>query len=187
MFQAVLASVKQAKLRPEVIVTQLPAPANLAPHAVALAADITPLRHAADSDLGTGRIVILYDDTEPGAWGGSLRVICFAKAPLESDLGLDPMLADVAWSWLIEALDGRGANYHSPSGTATKTINTGYGELGGRTDGTEIEIRASWTPADAELMTHVEAWGDLLCQLAGLPPLPDGISLLDSRRSARGQ
>ena len=53
--------------------------------------------------------------------------MCFAQAPLEPDIGVDPILADVAWSWLVDALDSRRAGYHSASGTATKTLSKGFG------------------------------------------------------------
>ena len=38
-----------------------------------------------------------------------------------------------------------------------------------------IEIRASWT-VEQNLGLHVAAWGDLLCQAAGLQPLPPGMA-----------
>ena len=31
----------------------------------------------------------------------------------------------------------------------------------------------------------VEGWGELLCMLAGLPPTPEGVSLLTPRRADR--
>ena len=82
--------------------------------------------------LGTGRFVLLYDPEEPEAWGGPFRVVCFAQAPLETDIGLDPFVAGVAWSWLEDALAVRGAHYAAASGTATKVISTGFGELAGQ-------------------------------------------------------
>jgi hypothetical protein len=33
---------------------------------------------------------------------------------------------------------------------------------------------------------HVEAWGELLCTAAGLPPLPDGVTVIPNRRSRGG-
>lgn len=59
--------------------------------------------------------------------------------PLEADIGVDPLLADVAWSWLIDALDSRHAAYHSASGTATKTLSKGFGSLAEEGDGAQIE------------------------------------------------
>ena len=122
----------------------------------------------------------------PEAWGGRFRVVCFAQAPLETDIGLDPFLADVAWSWLVDALDARGARYIAASGTATKILSTGFGELARQGDGAQIEVRASWTPLDAAVGPHVEGWGELLCMLAGLPPRSEGVTALPRRRTKRG-
>ncbi len=172
-------------MRPELSITEIPAPGQLAPHAFALAADVTPARHGVDSPLGTGRFILLHDPSAPEAWGGVFRVVCFAQAPLETEIGIDPFLASVAWSWLVDALDARGASYHSASGTATKILSTGFGELEDQSDGAQIELRASWTPTDQEFGAHVEGWSELLCMLAGLPPAVEGVSLLSSRRVGR--
>ncbi len=169
-FAAALEAVRRAVLRPELVMNEIPAPGSLAPYAMALAADVTPARHGSDSELGTGRFILLYDPAGSEAWGGQFRVVCFAQAPLETDIGLDPFLAEVAWSWLVDALDARGANYTAASGTATKILSTGFGELASQGDGAQIELRASWTPLDHEITAHVEGWGELLCMLAGLPP-----------------
>ncbi len=185
VFDQAIDAVRRAVLRPELVLTEIPAPANLAPFSLALAADVTPARHSEDSDLGTGRFILLYDPAGSEAWGGQFRIVCFAQAPLETDIGLDPFLADVAWSWLVDALDGRGARYTSASGTATKILSTGYGELASQGDGAQIELRASWTPLDHEVTAHVEGWGELLCMLAGLPPAAEGVTVLAARRAAR--
>lgn len=184
-FARALESVRGAQARNELSVHEIPAPGNLAPFAVALAADVTPARHGADSELGTGRFILLYDPDEPEAWGGPFRIVCFAQAPLETEIGLDPFLAEVAWSWLVDALNARGAKYASASGTATKILSTGFGELSLQPDGAQIELRASWTPLEDDVSSHVEGWGELLCMLAGLPPTTEGVTLLSTRRTAR--
>jgi len=184
-FTAALAAVRRAALRPELVLTEIPAPGSLAPYSIALAADVTPARHAEDSELGTGRFILLYDPAGSDAWGGQFRVVCFAQAPLETEIGLDPFLADVTWSWLVDALDARGAKYIAASGTATKILSTGYGELESQGDGAIIELRASWTPLGHEVTSHVESWGELLCMLAGLPPAAEGVSVLAARRAGR--
>jgi hypothetical protein len=163
-------------------VNEIPSPGNLAPYSIALSADVTPARHGSDSDLGTGRFILLHDPEAPEAWGGVFRVVCFSQAPLETDIGIDPFLADVAWSWLVDALGSRGARYSAASGTATKILSTGFGELATAGDGAQIEIRASWTPLDHNIAAHVEGWGELLCMLAGLPPAVEGVSVLTARR-----
>lgn len=186
VFAAAVESVRRAAPRPELVVSEIPAPGSLAPYSIALAADVTPARHGSDSELGTGRFILLHDPAEPDAWGGAFRVVCFAQAPLETDIGVDPFLADVAWSWLIDALEVRGAKYTAASGTATRILSTGFGELESQGDGAQIELRASWTPAGHDVSAHVEGWGELLCMLAGLPPTAEGVSVLTPRRMGRG-
>lgn len=184
-FTAAVEAVRHAVVRPELELAEITAPSGLAPYAIAFAGDVRPQRHGLDSVLGTGRFVLLYDPDEPEAWNGSFRIVCFAQAPLENDIGLDPFVADVAWSWLIDALELRGAEHHTASGTATKVLSAGFGELAGQSDGAQLEIRASWTPTDDDLGAHLEGWGDLVCQLAGLPPSAEAVSLLPDLRASR--
>ena len=98
----------------------------------------------------------------------------------------DPFLAEVAWSWLVDALDARSARYVAASGTVTKILSTGFGELARQGDGAELELRASWTPLDEVAAPHVEGWSELLCMLAGLPPSSEGVTALPRRRRRRG-
>ncbi len=183
MFAAAVESLQSAKARAELRISDIAAPVNLAPFSMALAADVTPARHSEDSDLATGRFILLYDPDAPDAWGGPFRIVCYAQAPLETDIGIDPFLAEVAWSWLIDALDSRKAAYSAASGTATKILSTGFGGLAEQGDGAQLELRASWTPLNESIASHVEAWGDLVCMLAGLPPTPEGVTLLSARRA----
>jgi len=182
-FAAALDSFRSAAVRNELAVAEISAPDTAAPWSAALGANVTPARHDSDSPFGGGRFVLLYDPEAPQAWNGVFRVICYAQAPLETDIGVDPFLADVAWSWLVDALSEREAQYHSASGTATRVLSTGYGELAGQGDGAQIELRASWTPLDHHIASHVEAWNDLVCMLAGLPPTIEGVSQLSARRA----
>ena len=182
VFSLAAQALENAKTRPELSITEIPAPGGLAPYSLALAADVTPASHGVDSPLGTGRFILLYDPAAPEAWGGEFRVVCFAQAPLEPEIGIDPFLAEVTWSWLVDALDVRGARYTAASGTATKVLSTGFGELEAQGEGSLIELRASWTPTDHEIGPHVEGWSELLCMLAGLPPAVEGVSLLSSHK-----
>lgn len=185
VFDDLVATIERAVLREELHVTTIAAPSGLAPFAYALAADVNPARHADDSDLGTGRVVVLYDPDAPEGWGGVVRVVCFAQAPLETEIGLDPFVTDVAWSWLVDALATRGARYTAASGTATKVLSTGYGDLAAQGSGAQIELRASWTPLDLNLAPHIEGWAELLCMVAGYPPAADGVAVLPPRRTPR--
>ena len=108
----------------------------------------------------------------------------FAQAPLETEIGTDPLLADVTWSWLVDALDSRDAIYHLESGTSTKTLSKGFGGLAIEGDGAQIELRASWTP-EGPFRPHVEAWAELVGMLAGLPPGSEGIAVIGARKAVR--
>lgn len=184
-FASLIASIDRAQPRDELVVTTITAPTGLAPYAHALAADVNPARHADDSDLGTGRLIVLYDPEEPEAWGGPVRIVCFAQAPLETDIGLDPFVAEVAWSWLMDGLAQRHAEYTAASGTATKVLSTGFGELAAQGSGAQLELRASWSPLDDDLSAHIEGWTELLCMVAGYPPAHDGVAVLPTRRGQR--
>ena len=94
------------------------------------------------------------------------------------------MLPAVAWSWLTEALAGRGADMIAASGSATVVRSEGFGQLDQDGGSAQIEVRASWTPLDKK-GPHVAAWSDLLCTLAGLPPLAPGVIALPNRRGQR--
>jgi len=181
-FAAAVESIRAIRGRPDVVIHEIAAPEGLAPFAVALAADVMPGSHDEDSVLGVGRFVLLFDPAGSPEWDGRFRVISFAQAPMEVQIGEDPFLADVVWSWLTDALDELGAHYHAEAGTATKTISTGYGELAAHGVAAQVELRASWTPADADLAAHVEAWTDLVAMLAGMPPRYDAPPSVDSRR-----
>lgn len=181
-FTAVLDSIDSIRVREEIVLTAIPAPSSLAPFGYALAADVRPTAHAEDSEWGTGRIVILHDPSEPDEWGGAWRIVCFAQGPLEPEIGVEQYVADIAWAWLIDALDARGALFHSESGTATKILSKGYGTLAEQGEGAQLELRASWTPVGPDIAAHVEAWAELLALLAGMPPGTESVSLLDARR-----
>ncbi|WP_137843552.1 DUF3000 domain-containing protein [Microbacterium sp. 2FI] len=176
--------VRATAFRADLSVREIPAPTGLAPDSIALAGDVRPESEGEDSLYGTGRFILLHDPAASSAWEGAWRIVCFAQAPLEPDIGVDPLLADVAWSWLTDALASRRAAFHSASGTATKTLSKGFGSLAIEGDGAQIELRASWSPGGA-IGPHVEAWAELVCMLAGLPPGSEGIAMLGSHRAAR--
>lgn len=182
-FESAVAELRETEFRDDITVREIATPQGLAPFAIALAADVRP-ESDGESVYGTGRFVLLYDPDEPGAWGGSWRIVIFAQAPLETEIGTDPLLADVTWSWLVDALDSRDAVYHSESGTSTKTLSKGFGGLAIEGDGAQIELRASWTP-EGPFRPHVEAWAELVGMLAGLPPGSEGIAVIGARKAVR--
>jgi hypothetical protein len=172
-FLAAVSRVRAASVRPEVVLTEMPAPSRIAPHAVAIGGDVV-LR---EDELATGRFVLLYDPAGQDAWNGTFRAVTFVRTTLESDLGDDPLLAQVGWTWLEESLDAAGAEHTASGGTVTRVVSESFGALAERPHTVELEVRASWTPLD-DIAAHVTAWADLLCTVAGLPPLPHGVSIL---------
>lgn len=179
-FAHALRSLHDARLRPEVRLTEVPAPTRLAPHAVAMTADIVDSTD--DEDLATGRFVLLHDPDEPEPWGGAWRVVTFARAELEPEVAGDPMLGAVGWSWLTDALQAHGIAPTNLAGTVTHVVSESFGDLDDREPGVEMEIRASWSPGDASVGVHLQAWTDMLGTVGGLPPLPPGVVALPGRR-----
>ncbi len=198
-FLDALAGLRRAARRSEIRLEEVPAPSRLAPFAVALGAEVfeatlpplTPVHGPARSlvvapdpeELATGRFILLYDPAGSEVWNGRFRIVTYIRAQLEADMGNDALLGSVAWTWLVEALQNRGARHHSAGGTATRILSESYGMLGDRPDTIDIELRASWTPDTSDVQRHLEAWTDMVCTFAGLPPLPAGVAHLPHRRS----
>jgi Protein of unknown function (DUF3000) len=185
-FQEAVREMGETRLRPEVLSEPMPAPQRIAPYAAALSADVT----VDGIDLSTGRIILLHDPAGNDSWDGTFRCVAYGRAEIDLDMITDPALADVGWSWLTEALAAHGAAYASASGTVTRVATDSFGAMADDSGTAQIEIRASWTPQPVdgrlEIGRHVEAWGELLCTAAGLPPVPDGVTAMPSRRGRRG-
>ena len=145
-FRAAVATMRAARLRPEVFCEEMPAPQRIAPYAAALTADVT----VDGTDLGTGRIILLHDPAGNDAWDGTYRCVAYARAEIELDLVTDPMLAAVGWSWLTEALDAHGAAYTAASGTVTRVATESFGGMADEGGTAQLELRASWTPIQVD-------------------------------------
>ena len=204
-FLHALGTLRKAQCRSELRLAEIPAPARLAPFAVALGAEVmasgsaaatTPVHGPAamalaaaagteddeDTELATGRFILLHDPDGSAVWDGEFRIVTYIRAQLEPEMGNDEMLGTVAWTWLVEALENHKAPYRAAGGTATRVLSESFGTLAGRPGSIDIELRASWTPASSDVTAHLEAWSDMVCTFAGLPPLPDGVSPLPNRR-----
>ncbi len=183
-FARALAEVRAARLRPEVVVEEMPAPQRLAPYALALSAEVV----VDDAEVSSGRLVLLHEPAGHDAWQGTFRLVAYVRADLELEMASDPLLSSVGWTWLVEALEARGADYVAPSGTVTRVTSESFGSMADDAGSAQVEIRASWSPVDGSpLDSHVCAWGDVLSAAAGLPPLPAGVVALPSRRGTRGR
>lgn len=180
VFRHALDQAHAADFRAELSVSEIPAPQGLAPFSAAWSATVEP--GGRDGEHGISRVVVLYDPTEPAAWSGPFRIVCFAKAPLDHSMSEDPFLPRVAWSWLMDALAHRDAPFHREAGTSSTIVSTGFGELDSDEVGAEIELRASWSPRSADLAPHLEAWSEFVCMLAGFPPHAEGVTPLRTGR-----
>ncbi len=167
----------------------VPAPKRLAPYATAIAA----AAQRDGADVAWGRLVLLYDPDGQEGWHGVFRLVAYIRAEVEPEIAADPLLGEVGWSWLSEALDGRVPGYAQPSGTVTRVITEGFGAKQDELPLTGFELRASWSPAGPgsrrrpgraagaagpgepdldviDLPAHIAAWCDCLSAAAGLEP-----------------
>jgi hypothetical protein len=181
-FRQALDQLRAARLRPEIFCEEMPAPQRIAPYSAAMTADVT----VAGEEVGGGRLVLLYDPAGNDAWQHTFRCVVYARADIDPEMVTDPLLGAVGWSWLTEALDAHRAEFLAPSGTVTRVASESFGGMDGEPSSAEIEVRASWSPLGS-LTEHAEAWGDLLCAAAGLPPVPAGVVAMPSRRGQRAR
>lgn len=179
-FSRVVRELETVRLRPEVSLTEVPAPGRIAPYSVAMTAEVA--NSPDDDELASGRFVVLHDPSCPEPWAGAWRIVTFARAELEPELASDPMLGEVGWTWLIDSLAEAGAEFTAEAGTVTRVLSQGFGGLADNGTTVEMEIRASWTPTTEDLASHLQAWGAMLCTIAGLPPLPEGVVALPGQR-----
>ncbi|GAA2013647.1 DUF3000 domain-containing protein [Nakamurella flavida] len=166
-FQEAVAGLQTAVLRREIEIGTLPAPGRLAPWSHAMSATI-PAPDGED-EIASGRLILLHDPDGVDAWGGTLRIVVFATSEVDPEIAVDPLLPEVAWSWLVEALAETGADYSALGGTVTATSSTRFGDISGPHRVDDLELRASWTP-DPRTGLHLQAFGNLLAAAAGLPP-----------------
>jgi hypothetical protein len=158
-------------------------PQRLAPYSYAVGAEV---KHA-DADIvpeqsegdAFGRLILLYDPNGDEAWNGTLRLVAYIQADLDAAVAADPLLPEVAWSWLTEALESRSEPLNALGGTVTATSSIRYGDIAGPPRAYQLELRASWTATSVELGPHVEAFCEVLAYAAGLPPA--GVTQLEQR------
>ena len=175
---------RDAHSRPDLLFEDVPAPKRLAPYATAIAATV----QRDDADVAWGRLVLLYDPDGQQGWNGFFRLVAYVRADVEPEMAADPLLGEVGWSWLSEALDAHAPGYAAPSGTVTRVITEGFGAKRDELPLTGFELRASWSPVGPDglkgphgsagssdldtldLAAHIAAWCDCLSAAAGLEP-----------------
>ncbi len=185
-FNRLIEVLRTATPRSEIILEEVPPPQKLATYSFAFTADVTNgLIGDAEDDVATGRFVLLHEPGGQDTWEGDFRCVSFMRADVDSEMQEDPLLPEVGWNWLLDSLNATNAQYNAPSGTVTRVSSASFGKLSPRNDDSEIEIRASWSPTIAspeEIFAHVQAWCNLMTEVAGLPPIPDGVASIGSAR-----
>lgn len=201
-FRTAVESLHSARIRREIEVGPIRPPQRLAPFSYAVGAEVRSTDAPDDLDIGTdtqgsafGRLILLYDPDGQDAWNGTMRLVAFIQAEVEAALAMDPLLPEVTWSWLSDALgvpvgatisDGSAhASTGAPvevtalGGTVTSTTSVRYGDIAGPPRAHQLELRASWTAPTADgLAGHLEAFCEVLASTAGLPPV--GVTELGS-------
>ena len=190
-FVAAAQRLAEANVRPEFQIEQAPAPQRLAPHALTLVADAVPLSAPLSdlSETATGRFVLLHDPDGVDEWAGTFRVVVFARCDVEPEMLADPLIHEVAWTWVTEALED--LPVAQVGGTVTISAGTSFGTMAERPGDGLVEVRASWTPLPTDdgrevpdtITDHFDAWIEIVARLAGLPPLPAGVPHMAAHRS----
>ncbi|GED97843.1 DUF3000 domain-containing protein [Gordonia crocea] len=187
-FSLAVESLQAATVRSDIEVSPIRPPQRLAPYSYALGAEVavpeTDDIPTDSSGSAFGRLIVLYDPEGHEAWNGTIRLVAYIQVDMEADLATDPMLPEVAWSWLTDALgvpEGENSSSAHEStgqapvltalgGTVTSTTSVRYGDIAGPPRAHQLELRASWTALEVSLNPHLEAFCDVLATAAGLPP-----------------
>jgi hypothetical protein len=164
----------RATVHPNIDLGPIRPPQRLAPHSYAVGAEVKHpdtdvVAEQSDGDA-FGRLILLYDPAGDEAWSGTLRLVSYIQADLEAAVAADPLLPEVAWSWLVDALRTRSEPLTALGGTVTATTSVRYGDIAGPPRAHQLELRASWTATTTAITPHVEAFCEVLAYAAGLPP-----------------
>jgi hypothetical protein len=185
-FGEAVAAMNAARVRPEIELGPIRPPQRLAPYSDALGAEVRRpepevVPESSEGDA-FGRLILLHDPEGADAWDGTMRLVAFIQADLDASEAVDPLLPEVAWSWLVDALESRARQATALGGTVTATTSVRYGDISGPPRAHQLELRASWTATSLDLGAHVQAFCEVLEHAAGLPPA--GVTDLSSRSRA---
>jgi hypothetical protein len=182
-FHDAVDAMNAAIVRPEIELGPIRPPQRLAPFSYAIGAEVkhaeAPVVPEQSEGDAFGRLILLHDPDGSDAWDGTMRLVAYIQADLDSSEAIDPLLPEVAWSWLVEALDARPDHVTALGGTVTATTSVRYGDISGPPRAHQLELRASWTATTPDLGVHVQAFCEVLEHAAGLPPV--GVTDLGSR------
>ena len=181
-FTQVCDVIKQTTWHHDLTVREIPAPTRIAKDSMAIEAVVS---HDGE-EIGSGRLIVLHQPFWEDAWEGDYRLVTMSRAEVDHQIATDPLLGEVAWSWLTDALDQRKTTYRAAAGTTTAVLSHPFGQIAGDPEENRVELRASWTPDIEEthdIVDHLMAWQDLLCLTCGIQPVPDGVVSIAPRRA----
>ena len=178
-FAAGLESLRRLQYRAEFTVREAPAPARLAPFGYAQTVDV----EIGEDLIGSGRLVVLHDPAGQPTWEGTTRVIAYIDADVDLEVAADPVLPEVGWAWLNEALTESNADAQALGGTVTQVFSRSFGVMESREPEGRLQVRASWTPTDpSQLIPHARAWALLTASACGLTTNSEGVTNLIRHR-----
>jgi hypothetical protein len=126
-FREAVAAMNAAEVRSEIELGPIRPPQRLAPFSYALGAEVRRpegevVPENSDGDA-FGRLILLHDPDGAEAWDGTMRLVAFIQADLDPAEAVDPLLPEVAWSWLVDALESRAEHVTALGGTVTATTS----------------------------------------------------------------
>lgn len=147
----------------EIHIEETKAPSAIAPYAFALSATID---HPCAPET-EGRLILLHDPDGHDSWGGTLRLVTYVSVALDHVAMIDPIAAEMAWSWLLDGLDDGNATYTAAGGTVTSTFSVKFGELATRTDKQSGELASRTERRSSELASRTNQHSGELASRAG--------------------
>lgn len=185
-FERLIDHLRTVTPRAELTLTEVPPPQKLATFSFAFSVDVSNgLLGDQEDEIANGRFVLLHEPGGQATWDGEFRCVTFVSADVDPIMQEDPLLPEVGWSWFLESLESSNCAYNNPSGTVTRVSSASFGKLSPRSNEAEIEIRASWSPIvedPREIINHITSWCNLISEVAGLSPVPEGVSAISSSR-----
>jgi hypothetical protein len=185
-FERLIDHLRTVTPRAELSLTEVPPHQKLATFSFAFSVDVSNgLLGDQEDEIANGRFVLLHEPGGQATWDGEFRCVTFVSADVDPIMQEDPLLPEVGWSWFLESLESNNCAYNNPSGTVTRVSSASFGKLSPRSNEAEIEIRASWTPIvddPKEIFNHILSWCNLISEVAGLTPVPEGVSAISSSR-----
>ncbi|MGH8793837.1 MAG: DUF3000 family protein, partial [Stackebrandtia sp.] len=121
-FRRAVRSLRSRRPGEGITVEETDAPKRIAPHAFALLGEA----ERASGPAATGRLILLHDPQGHEAWNGTFRLVAFLSVDLDAESAADPLLADMAWSWLIGSLNAASADHSGCGGTVTCTSSVKF-------------------------------------------------------------